>query len=40
MVWDVYFHDEFVKEFEALDEDLQVSIAASVELLEREGPQL
>ena len=40
MVWDVEYTDEFEQWWVSLTEDEQVSVAASVELLEVHGPQL
>ena len=40
MVWDVEFTDEFEIWWNALNEDEQESVAASVGLLEERGPQL
>ena len=40
MAWDVEYTDEFEVWWEGLDADEQESIAASVELLERLGPQV
>jgi hypothetical protein len=39
-MWDVEFTDEFEEWWRTLDQDEQVSLAASVGLLERLGPQL
>lgn len=38
--WDVEFTDEFEKWWLTLDEDQQTSIAASVRLLQEDGPNL
>src|SRR3990167_273253 len=40
MKWDVEHTDEFGKWWEGLSEDEQVSIAASIRLLEERGPNL
>ncbi len=40
MKWDVEYTDEFGKWWEGLSEDEQVSIAASIRLLEERGPNL
>ncbi len=40
MVWNVEYTDEFEAWWNKLSEDDQVSIAASVELLEHKGPHL
>lgn len=40
MAWDIEFTDELEKWWNNLDEDEQVSVAASVQLLEVKGPQL
>jgi hypothetical protein len=40
MVWDVEYTDEFEAWWHSLSEEEQVSIAASVQLLEEWGPQL
>ena len=40
MAWDVEFTDEFETWWNALNEDEQESVAASVGLLEERGPQL
>jgi hypothetical protein len=39
-MWEIEYTDEFGEWWETLDEDQQVSVAASVELLRRLGPQL
>lgn len=40
MIWDVEYTDEFELWWKTLSEDEQASVAASVELLEKLGPQL
>ena len=40
MAWTAEFGDEFEQEYEALTEDVQDALLASVALLERFGPQL
>jgi hypothetical protein len=38
--WSAEFHDEFVPEYEALDEAVQDELLAHIEVLETFGPQL
>ncbi len=40
MKWQVEFHDDFMEEFLACDEDLQDNIIAKAKLLETFGPML
>ena len=40
MAWDVEYTDEFGARWRSLDEDEQISVAASVELLQMKGPAL
>ncbi|MDP2220021.1 MAG: addiction module toxin RelE, partial [Hydrogenophaga sp.] len=40
MTWDVEYTDEFGNWWASLTEDEQVSVAASVQLLETRGPAL
>lgn len=40
MAWDVDFHSQFVREFEALDEDVQDELFAHVDALKVLGPQM
>ena len=40
MAWDVDFHSQFVREFEALDEDVQDELFAHVDALKVFGPQM
>ena len=40
MVWEVEYTDEFEEWWNALTEEEQISIAASVQLLEERGPKL
>jgi hypothetical protein len=40
MPWHIEFHPEFMPEFEALTSDVQIEIAALVELLASVGPTL
>jgi len=40
MTWTVLFHDDFVTEFSALDEDLQDELLAHANLLAEFGPNL
>jgi len=38
--WVVDFHDEFVSEYDELEEDVQNELLAIVEVIEQEGPHL
>lgn len=40
MTWAAAFHDEFAKEFLALDREVRVELAARIALLEQFGPHL
>lgn len=40
MSWVVDFHDEFVSEYDGLDEDVQDELLAIVEVIKKEGPHL
>lgn len=40
MTWTVLFHDDFITEFSALDEDLQDELLAHANLLAEFGPNL